>query len=31
VRETLAPSFTRVFKTDLTLIIYKILKKTFIL
>jgi hypothetical protein len=31
VRETLAPPFTRVFKTDPTLVIYKILEKTLIL
>jgi hypothetical protein len=30
-RETLAPPFARVFKTDPTLIIYKILKKTIVL
>ena len=30
-REMLAPPFTRVFKTDPTLIIYKILKKTLVL
>jgi hypothetical protein len=31
VRETLAPPLTRVFKTDPTFIIYKILKKTLVL
>jgi len=31
VREMLAPPFTRAFKTDPTLVIYKILEKTLIL
>jgi hypothetical protein len=30
-RETLAPPFARVFKTDPTLVIYKILEKTLVL
>jgi hypothetical protein len=30
-REMLAPPFTRVFKTDPTLVIYKMLEKTLVL
>jgi hypothetical protein len=30
-RETLAPPFARVFKTDPTLMVYKILEKTLVL